>query len=327
MEENNIDTGLIRGYLLDGTGAAKRCGWEAMQSWDPAQGLLWLHLDYTDPEVENWILNKSGLDPLVAEALLTEETRPRTTAIGNGLLIALRGVNLNPGSEPNDMVSIRLWVDQSRMISTRKRPLFSARDVADQLEAGKGPIDAAGLLVEFIDRLIWRMSDTVEEVEDLLDGLEEEVLTSSGQSLRSRLTVIRRQTISLRRYLAPQRDALGRLITEKIAWLEEGSRLSLRETNDRLIRYIEDLDAFREREAILQEELLSRMSEQLNTRMYVLSLIAAVFLPLGFLTGLLGINVGGIPGATHDSAFYVFIGFLVIVVGIELSLFRWKKWF
>jgi len=114
---------------------------------------------------------------VAADALLTEETRPRATAIVDGLLLALRGINLNPGAEPDDMVSVRLWGD-----------------------------------------------------------------------------------------------------------------------NDRLIRHIEDLDAVRERAAVTQEELLSRLSEQMNIRMYVLSMVATIFLPLGFLTGLLGINVGGIPG-------------------------------
>ncbi len=327
MNEETIEKGLIRAYLLYDQGAAKRLDWAGIEAWDASQGVLWLHFDYSNPEAQAWILNESGLDSLVADALLTEESRPRTTAIGEGLLIALRGVNLNPGSEPNDMVSIRLWVDASRMISTRRRPLFSARDLAEQLDTGRGPETSAGLLVDFIDRLIWRMSDTVEEVEEMLDSLEEEVLTEGGQSLRSNLVSVRRQTISLRRYLAPQRDALARLLIEKAPWFDEDSRLHLRETNDRLIRYVEDLDSFRERQAILQEELLSRMSEQLNTRMYVLSMIAAVFLPLGFLTGLLGINIGGIPGANDANAFLIFLGFLGIVVGVELWLFRWKKWF
>ena len=88
----------------------------------------------------------------------------------------------------------------------------------------------------------------------------------------------------------------------------------------------EDLEAVRERAAVSQEELLSRLSEQLNQRMYVLSIVAAVFLPLGFLTGLLGINVGGIPGADNAQAFWIFSGLLLIAVVIQLLVFRWKKW-
>ena len=157
--------------------------------------------------------------------------------------------------------------------------------------------------------------------------LEEQVLDESGSSLRFDLATLRRQTITLRRYLAPQRDAFAKLITEKIAWLDDDSRLRLREVSDRLIRNIEDLDAVRERAAVTQEELLSRLSDQMNTRMYVLSVVAAIFLPLGFLTGLLGINVGGIPGTENPWAFLIFLLFIIVIFVGQMLWFRSKKWF
>jgi len=130
----------------------------------------------------------------------------------------------------------------------------------------------------------------------------------------------------MRRYLAPQRDALSRLLGEPIAWLEDIHRLRLRESADRIIRYIEDLDSARERAVVAQEELMGRLSEQMDNRMYVLSLVAAVFLPLGFLTGLLGINVGGIPGADYKNAFIVVSLILIAVVALQIWFFRAKKW-
>ena len=69
------------------------------------------------------------------------------------------------------------------------------------------------------------------------------------------------------------------------------------------------------------------MSEQLNQRTYVLSVVAAIFLPLGFLTGLLGINVGGIPGADSPLGFVVFSGILILIVGVQLWYFIRKGWF
>jgi zinc transporter len=291
--------GLIHAFLFDGTGGGRRLELSDIESWTPEQGVLWVHLDYTSEDAQQWLQNSAGLEELVVDALLVEETRPRATLIDDGLLIALRGINTNPGAEPDDMVAIRLWVDDKRIISTRERVLLSVRDIVERLDAGKGPVDTAGFLVMLADRLVWRMSDTVDHFEDLVADLEDQVLDAGSGSLRFDLATLRRQTITLRRYLAPQRDAFARLISEKIAWLDDDDRLRLREVNDRLIRHIEDLDAVRERAAVTQEELLSRLSDQMNTRMYVLSVVAAIFLPLGFLTGLLGINVGGIPGTDH----------------------------
>jgi zinc transporter len=79
--------------------------------------------------------------------------------------------------------------------------------------------------------------------------------------------------------------------------------MHLREEADRVVRYVEDLDSARERAAVTQEELVNRVSEQINSRTYVLSVAAAIFLPLGFLTGLFGINVGGIALAENPSGF------------------------
>ena len=126
--------------------------------------------------------------------------------------------------------------------------------------------------------------------------------------------------------MSPQRDAMARLQSEKVSWLSEENKIQLREVYDHLTRYIEDLDATRERATVTQEELVSRLSEQMDQRMYVLSIVAAVFLPLGFLTGLLGINIAGIPGAEYKFAFFVFCLFLVIIVVLELVVFKRKKW-
>jgi len=326
-EKMNNEEGLIYAYLLDGTGGGRRIEMAEIESWTPGQGVLWVHFDYTSEVARRWIRNRAGVEELVADALLTDETRPRATAIDEGVLLALRAINMNPGAEPDDMVSVRLWVDNERIISTRRRVLFSVSDIAEQLDAGKGPADAGDFLVALADRIVWRMSDTVEQCEELVADLEEQVLDEGSSSLRFDLATLRRQTITLRRYLAPQRDAFAKLITEKLAWFDDDNRLRLREVGDRLIRHIEDLDAVRERAAVTQEELLSRLSDQMNTRMYVLSVVAAIFLPLGFLTGLLGINVGGIPGTENPWAFLLFVLFLVGVVVAQMLWFRHKKWF
>jgi zinc transporter len=120
---------------------------------------------------------------------------------------------------------------------------------------------------------------------------------------------------------------LTRLATEQLPWLSDRQRARLREVADRITRYVEDLDAARERAAVTQEELASRLSEQMNQIMYVLSIVAALFLPLGFLTGLLGINVGGIPGTESKIAFALVCLLMLVIAGAELWMFRRRKWF
>jgi len=270
---------------------------------------------------------ESGLDKVSAEALISPETRPRTTVIDGAALLALRGVNLNPGSNPEDMVSIRVWVEKDRVISTRSRKLLSVSDLVDSLGKGKGPEMSGELIVELAYRLTSRIENTIEEIEDRVAQLEESIVEGGSHAIRRELSAIRREAIMLRRYLAPQREAMLGLGSEKLPWLSEQDYVRLREISDKLIRYIEDLDSARDRASVTQEELVSRLSEQMNSRMYVLSVIAAIFLPLGFLTGLLGINLGGLPGTENNLAFLIFLVFLVAVVIVQVLYFKRKNWF
>lgn len=317
---------MLHALLLDGNGGASELEWDNVNSWKPEQGCLWLHFNLDLDGVDEWLCGSSQLNEVAVEALLSQETRPRANNLGDQLLLALRGVNLNPGSDPEDMVSIRIWTDGKRVISSRRRRLLSVGDIREQMAIGNGPVDAGELLVDLIDRIVRRMSDTVDDFEDEVMALEDRVLSGAARTLRYDLSLLRKQTISIRRYLAPQREALNRLVMEKLSWMTSAYQMRLREISDRLVRHIEDIDAVRERAALAQEELQSLVSEQMNERMYVLSLVAAIFLPLGFFTGLMGINVGGMPGVENSDAFWVVVALCVAVMLVLAVVFRWKKW-
>ncbi|KPJ92034.1 MAG: hypothetical protein AMJ55_10430, partial [Gammaproteobacteria bacterium SG8_15] len=117
------DNGLVVAYILDDKGGGRTVGWEAIRQWSPEQGILWTHFDRSVEQTVNYLHEESNLDPLVVEALLEQETRPRAVQTSQGLLVVLRGVNMNPGANPEDMVAIRIWVDATRVISVRRRKL------------------------------------------------------------------------------------------------------------------------------------------------------------------------------------------------------------
>jgi zinc transporter len=319
--------GLIKAFLLDGKGGGKILDWNGIRHWLPEQGALWVHLDFTNTEAQHWLMRESALDEIVAEALIADETRPRCDFIADGALVSLRGVNNNPGADPEDMVSLRIFADGQRVISTRRRKLLTIKDIAEALESGQGPRSVGELIAEFADRMVERMSIVISELDDRIDELEEAVLSGAGRELQHNLLDLRQEMLKLRRYISPQREALSRLHTSKNAWLSDNDRMLIREANDKVMRYLEDLDSARDRAGVTQEALGNRLAEQMNSRMYVLSLVAGLFLPLGFLTGLLGINVGGIPLAEDPDGFFEIVIILIIVVAVQVAIFMRKKWF
>lgn len=317
--------GLLFAVLLDGQGGGRALDWAGVAAWRPEQGYLWLHLDYEEPRALRWLQESSGLDELICESLTSEDPRPRSLVVRDGLLCILRGINHNPGQEPEDMVALRLLIDAQRAISLRHRRLMSVSDVRATLDQGEGPCDASELLVALCERMAERVTDSVQAVDDEVDALEDEVLARSGYELRARIGAVRRLGIALRRYLAPQREVMVHLQNERASWLSDLARARLREVGDRTTRFVEDLDSARDRAAVVSEELGMRLSESMNRTMYLLSIVAAIFLPLGLLTGLLGINVGGIPGSEDPHAFLFVCGLLAALALGLYAVFRWKR--
>ena len=171
-----------------------------------------------------------------------------------------------------------------------------------------------------------RIGKVVEQIEDETDSIELQIQDGDVAGLRAQLADLRRQTASIRRFLAPQRDALDRLHRQPGDVLTELESQELREETDRLTRHLEDLDLARERALVTQEELLNRIAQEQNQRMYLLSVVAAIFLPLTFLTGLLGMNVAGLPGTVAPYGFAVSV-ITMVLAGIAMGVFfRWKKW-
>jgi zinc transporter len=320
------DDGLICAYLLDGLGGGRALGWTEIAGWRAQDGVLWVHLDRAGPAAKRWLQEASGLDPLFAGALLAQEVRPRELRIDDALLVVMRGVNLNPGADPEDMVGIRIWLEPTRIVTVRHRRLMAIGDLREALAAGRGPADPGQLLVMLSARLIERMGPVIDDLVDEVDRLEDTVVTAHSAELRGALGTLRRQAIALRRYLAPQREVMLRLATEQTSWLRPDDKAYLREVGDRTARFVEDLDAARERAGVVQDELNSRISDQMNRTMYLLTVVAAVLLPPSLLTGLLGINVGGMPGVDHPMAFAVVVVLIIAIAVVEVAVLRHLRW-
>lgn len=287
---------------------------------------LWQHLDLNQVESKEWLRNDANIDKLTFQALSAEETRPHSFAAHGGLLVVLRGVNHNPGEDAEDMVSIRVWVEKDRILSARVRKMLAIQDIVDTMNDNTGPRSPGEFLTNLIESLANRIGDFVNRLEDELGEIEDHLETIAPDQMRAQLGSLRRQIASVRRFLAPQRDALDRLYHIDSDILNDRDRQRLREESDRVSRYLEDLDLARERAIVLQEAFLSQLAQQQNSRMYVLSIVAAIFLPLTFVTGLLGMNVGGLPGINNVNGFLIAVVIMFIATGLITLFFKFKKW-
>lgn len=290
------------------------------------QDFRWVHVRRDTADALG-VLQHCGLDPFVIEALTAEETRPRCSLHENGAILILRGVNLNPGAEPEDMVSVRLWVEGHQIVGVWVRPSTAVADLMVAIQRGRGPTSPGDLVAKLTAHLVDRAEPVVASLNERIDDMEETVLTAVTTALRIELTKVRRTAILLRRYMFPQRDALTTLEIEDLPWLHEMDRHRIREAGNRVTRLGEELDAIRERATIIYDEIMNRQSETMNKHMLTLSIVAAIFLPLSLLTGLLGINVGGIPGGDSPWGFTLVTVLLLILGGLQYLVIRKMKLF
>lgn len=323
-----MEQAIIFAYGFDGKGGAEPLEGAAIGEGIKSDAIAWVHMNADHPETRGWLEREvSYLDPFITEALLAEETSPRLTEIDGGALLFLRGVNLNEEAAPEDMVSIRLWIDAHRIISVRKRRLKAVRDIEARLHEGKGPKDAGDFVSQLVAKMFNRFEPILAALDEATDNVESDVLEDASIEQREQIVEVRKQAIVFRRYMAPQREAIVQLYGSEAPWLSSQNKRHLQESFNRVKRYVDDLDAIRERAQIVKDEIANILSDRLNKNMYILSVIAAIFLPLGFLTGLLGINVGGIPGAENENAFVIFGGILVAIVVAQVAIFKKLKWF
>lgn len=288
----------------------------------------WVHLRADHPDTRPWLEQYVGdLDHIILDALLAEETRPRVTEYEQGAMMILRGVNLNENAQPEDMVSVRIWIDQYRIITLRKRKLKAIVDMRDRLESGNGPHNSGAFLAQMTRGLFARMEPVIADLDERTDNIEERVIIAPDVKERQEIVDIRKKAIMLRRYIMPQKDVIANLRMSKLSWIKNEQIRIIQESYDRVTRFSEDLDMIRERAQIVKDELSNALADRLNHNMYVLSVIAAIFLPLGFLTGLFGINIGGMPGVDSPAAFGIFSISLMVLVAIQIWFFKKMKWF
>ncbi|RDC60766.1 Zinc transport protein ZntB [Alteripontixanthobacter maritimus] len=330
LTESDAQSGkspLLFGRVLDGKGSGRAIDWTEAMAWRPqaAGEVLWVHLCRNEPGVQQWLEEDLNVPEPTAELLVSDATRPRAFRENRTLVATLRGINFNPGAEPEDMVSMQLWADGERLVTLRRDPLQTPRDVLAEIDRGHGPGDVGALITNLTERMVARMNQSIVDMNDHIDRVEDGAMADQPEAMLETIATIRRNCLALQRHMGPQHVAFEAISRDAPSWFEDHDRREIAEVIDRLRRYLEDIDISKESAVVLQDELRARALSRSERTNYILTIVAAVFLPLGFLTGLLGINVGGMPGMEDPDAFWIVVGLCCAVFAMQLALFwRWR---
>ncbi len=288
-------------------------------------GFIWTHIEGLGSADLALIKGGNGLPEIAANALVATETRPRCDRIEDGAIINLRGPGATELDDSDRLVSIRFWVRRGHVVSVSRKPLLATAEVRGRAEAGSLH-DPGDLIAAFARAISKQLDPQVAALGDTLDDCETDLEPRVIYRLRAVIAKIRSEAIAFRRFVAPDRDALETLASLDVEWLQQDDRLHIREAGDRFARMAEELEAVRERAALLHEQLTDMRAEQIDQRALLISIVALIFLPLTFITGLFGMNVADIPFSEAPHAFWYITGFCLVVALAGAAYFVWKRW-
>ncbi len=325
--------GLVWGYLfLKGAparviGSAEAEEWLSRTDRTFADGFLWLHFSLTNAGCEEWLRKKLALPESFYESLHAEVGSTRLEQQDDSLVAVVHDVLFDFAFDAGAVSTLCLCIQPHIMVSARRRPLRSVDELREQVKRGglyQSPADLlAHLLREQADVLV----DIVRKSTVKVNSIEDKLLANRISVSRAELGSLRRMLVRLVRLLAPEPAALFRLLARPPRWINDSDLQDLRHAAEEFSAAVDDSAVLVERVKVLQEELSALMGEQTNRTLFVLTVVTVLAIPFTVVTGLFGMNVGGVPLINQPSGFYIVLGWLTVFTAIlaVIILRQWSK--
>jgi len=321
--------GLICGYLIDpeagshaieGNGAAlwlesrelARSG--ALESADSS--FLWLHFNLSHTGALPWLKQNAGLSESFFEMLTNALHSTRVERVEQALIAVINDVNFDFTFDPSDTSTLWINVEEHLVVTARRQPLRSVDKLREEIKRGQKLRSA----VELLEHLLRAQADVLVEIVrgavERVDRIEDDLLANRLDHKRLRLGTLRRLLVRLQRLLAPEPAAMFRLLQHPPGWMAELDVQELRQSSEEFSMVLQDMATLQERIKLLQEEIAAQVNEDNNRSLFVLTIVTVLALPINIITGLLGMNVGGVPLAQHAHGFWVVVAIVVSFTGI-----------
>ena len=265
---------------------------------------------------------------LAVEDALSELEYPKVESYGDYLYLILHRIDFKAPEHCFKTHDVDFFLGPNYLVTIHSGDSRSIEHISEicqrnSMALGEGP---GALMHRIIDAMIDNYRPELDELTDRLDDLEQRVF-DGNVNLAKDILNFKRDVASLRRVVQPQRDVVGRLARREFPFIYEQISYRFRDVPDHLVRIADESMFFQDRITSLLDANLAIVSNQLNSIMKILTVIATIFMPLTFITGLYGMNVDlphfGFGGVTM---FWVLMGIMVGIVAGMLIYFRRRGW-
>lgn len=285
---------------------------------------VWLHFNVADLRARHWLQTQALLPEAAQGALLEAHPGVRAVKLQNGFLLVLRDFRHDFRADPEGFSELRIFLDSTRVITARLHPLMTVdrlrRSLSESAELADGT--ALGMFQRLIESSVQTFAEVAELLSEQLDDSEDRILANQYRSEASALGGLRRLLARLRRHLNANRAVLAQVPDALADWGDAERRRGLRAAIDRLDAVAQDLELVQERARLLQDEIAARLAEVTNRSLFVLSVVTTTMLPITLLTGVFGMNVGGLPWVDHPHGFVRVTLVMLLALTLALVLLR-----
>lgn len=319
-------SGLICGYLFDRQHAGRLLHTTQVLDWLKApqdkerDGFLWLHFNLTHAATEKWLHEHTASPDEFYETLHQGSRSTRIEHADQHLIAVVNDVLHDFSFDPSDIATLWLNVSRQVMISARRKPLKSVDHLRDAVNAGEIFHSPMELLTHLLRDQADVLTGIVRNAITKIDDVEDHLLADRLNKKRSNLGELRRLLVRLQRLLAPEPAALFRLLQKPPAWMAENDVHELRQSTEEFSVVLSDMASLQERIKLLQEEIAAHVNEQNNRSLFVLTIVTVLALPINIITGLMGMNVGGVPMAQNDLGFWMIVAIIASFTGVAAWL-------
>ena len=314
--------GLICGFLLQEQGPAMPLSWNTKYDPDMATAPIWLHFNLADTRATNWIAACEAIPLDARELLLDHDALARHEIAENGLALVIGDLHHDFNGDPEGFGTLRVYIDRHMLITGRHRPLKAVDQLRREMVAGLEVTTSSDLFARLIELLAGTFQRVIKEHADIVDDAEDQILAGHVRDQGAELGRVRRLLARLRRHVNGERHALAQSLARVHRWAGNSDTTELRQAIERLDGTAQDLELVQERARLLQEEIGGRLGEATNRNLYLLSVMTTVLLPINLITGIFGMNTGGLPWSHTEDGFWHAVIFMLIGIAISLGLLR-----
>lgn len=322
------ENGLICGYrFIAGSAPLPVSSAEAAQpsaADKPGGGFLWLHFNLSHARAEAWLRAHAGLSDAFFEALSEGSRSSRIERDGEALFAVINDVTFDFSYDVSDVATLWVHVSDAVVISARRQPLRSIDRLRAEVKRGASIASPVDLLEHLLRDQADELQRIVRTATARIDEIEDVVLAGKPTRHGPELAQLRRLTVRLQRWLAPEPSALMRMLANPPAWVPARDAERLRQASEEFAVVLRDIGALQERIKLLQDEASARVAEENNRSLFMLTTVTVMALPINLVAGLMGMNVGGIPMAEHPHGFWLVL-LLILLITLLLGWFVWRQ--